>query len=124
MSQYAGYGYQQPSSQTYYGHEQPMSYGDERIAPPPQGSQGWHDQQQQSQQFQQQSSAGYQELPVQQHSAAESVEVVSIKEIERSAMFTFCPSGPFLAAGSVAGAIDLSFSTSSQLEVRFSGISC
>lgn len=41
----------------------------------------------------------------------------SLKEIERSATYTFCPTAPFLATGSVAGAIDLSFSTSSQLEV-------
>ena len=40
-----------------------------------------------------------------------------VKHADRSAAFTFCPSGPFLAAGSVAGAIDLSFSTASQLEV-------
>ncbi|KAG7674441.1 hypothetical protein KSW81_000096 [Nannochloris sp. 'desiccata'] len=32
-------------------------------------------------------------------------------------MFSFCQNAPFLAAGSVAGAIDLSFSTSSQLEI-------
>jgi hypothetical protein len=44
--------------------------------------------------------------------------VDAVKEIERSAMFTFSPCGPYIAAGSVAGAIDLSFSTSSQLEVR------
>ena len=41
-----------------------------------------------------------------------------LKRADRSATLSFCPSGPFLAAGSVAGAIDLSFSTSSVLEVR------
>lgn len=40
-----------------------------------------------------------------------------IKKADRSATLSFCPSGPFLAAGSVAGAIDLSFSSSSVLEV-------
>lgn len=55
-----------------------------------------------------------QQAPVQQSSAQ---HVEAVKEIDRSAMFTFSPSAPFVAAGSVAGAIDLSFSTSSQLEV-------
>ena len=41
-----------------------------------------------------------------------------LKQADRSATLSFCPTGPFLAAGSVAGAIDLSFSTSSVLEVR------
>jgi hypothetical protein len=41
-----------------------------------------------------------------------------LKTAERSATVSFCQNGPYLAAGSVAGAIDLSFSTSSQLEVR------
>jgi len=91
-----------------------MSNG-EPPAPPQPRAQGWPDQQQQSQQFQQNSSVAYQE---QQPRVAHAVDVPSIKEIERSAMFTFCPSAPFMAAGSVAGAIDLSFSTSSQLEVR------
>ena len=40
-----------------------------------------------------------------------------LKQADRSATLSFCPTGPFLAAGSVAGAIDLSFSTSSVLEV-------
>lgn len=55
-----------------------------------------------------------QQAPVQQSSAQ---HVEAVKEIDRSAMFTFSPTAPFVAAGSVAGAIDLSFSTSSQLEV-------
>lgn len=40
-----------------------------------------------------------------------------VKGNERSATLSFCQNAPFLAAGSVAGAIDLSFSTSSVLEV-------
>jgi protein transport protein SEC31 len=44
--------------------------------------------------------------------------MASIKSIDRSATLSFCQNAPFLAAGSVAGAIDLSFSTSSVLEVR------
>jgi len=47
----------------------------------------------------------------------DAAEIASVKEIDRTATFTFSPSAPFLATGSVAGAIDLSFSTSSQLEV-------
>lgn len=39
-----------------------------------------------------------------------------IKKADRSATLSFCPSGPYLAAGSVAGAIDLSFSSASTLE--------
>lgn len=41
-----------------------------------------------------------------------------IKRIDRSATFSFCSNAPFLATGSVAGAIDLNFSTNSVLEVR------
>eukprot|EP00201_Polytomella_parva_P000598 CAMPEP_0175077168 /NCGR_PEP_ID=MMETSP0052_2-20121109/23216_1 /TAXON_ID=51329 ORGANISM="Polytomella parva, Strain SAG 63-3" /NCGR_SAMPLE_ID=MMETSP0052_2 /ASSEMBLY_ACC=CAM_ASM_000194 /LENGTH=971 /DNA_ID=CAMNT_0016346555 /DNA_START=120 /DNA_END=3032 /DNA_ORIENTATION=+ len=40
-----------------------------------------------------------------------------LKEIERSATVAFCPQSSLLAAGTVAGAIDISFSTSSILEV-------
>ncbi|KAL4425258.1 hypothetical protein ABPG75_009274 [Micractinium tetrahymenae] len=40
-----------------------------------------------------------------------------IKQAQRSATLSFCPAGPFLAAGSVAGAIDLSFTSTSQLEI-------
>lgn len=40
-----------------------------------------------------------------------------LKQAQRSATLSFCPAGPFLAAGSVAGAIDLSFNSTSQLEV-------
>ena len=47
----------------------------------------------------------------------DAAEIASVKEIDRTATFTFSPSAPYLATGSVAGAIDLSFSTSSQLEV-------
>jgi protein transport protein SEC31 len=41
-----------------------------------------------------------------------------IKRAGRSATVSFCGNAPFLAAGSVAGAIDLNFSTTSVLEVR------
>ncbi|KAF8071322.1 SEC31B [Scenedesmus sp. PABB004] len=41
----------------------------------------------------------------------------SLMQIDRSATVAFAPGGPFLAAGTVAGAIDMSFSTSSVLEV-------
>jgi protein transport protein SEC31 len=41
-----------------------------------------------------------------------------LKQIERSATVGFCPGAPLLAAGTVAGAIDMSFSTNSVLEVR------
>ncbi|PNH07174.1 Protein transport protein Sec31A [Tetrabaena socialis] len=40
-----------------------------------------------------------------------------VKQIDRSATAAFCPHAPFLAAGTVAGAIDISFSTSSVLEL-------
>ncbi len=42
----------------------------------------------------------------------------ALKLIERSATVGFCPTAPLLAAGTVAGAIDMSFSTNSVLEVR------
>lgn len=41
----------------------------------------------------------------------------NMKLIERSATPAFFPGGGMLAAGTVAGAIDMSFSTSSVLEV-------
>ena len=41
-----------------------------------------------------------------------------LKAADRSATFSFCPNAGYIATGSVAGAIDLSFSTSSLLEVR------
>ena len=40
-----------------------------------------------------------------------------LKQIERSATVGVCPTAPLLAAGTVAGAIDMSFSTNSVLEV-------
>ncbi len=46
-----------------------------------------------------------------------------LKTAERSATLSFCPSGPFLAAGSVSGAISLSFDSSSTLEVGRRGSS-
>lgn len=126
------YGRGQGGYGTYYGHEQPMNYmsGGE-FAPPPQSwesqqqtqynsqqntnqrAQAWGDQTSQSHQFSSQQHA----VAAPQASVAEATVVPEIKSIERSAMFTFSPSAPFLAAGSVAGAIDLSFSTSSQLEI-------
>ena len=78
-----------------------------------QGAQTWTDPHSQSQQYSSQQNTG----AAPQAGVSEATEVREIKSIERSAMFTFCPSAPFLAAGSVAGAIDLSFSTSSQLEI-------
>lgn len=127
------YGQGQGGYGTYYGHEQPMNYmnGGEFAAPPqswesqqqtqaynsqPNASQrlpAWNDQASQSQQYSTQHNAA----AAPQASVAQATAVPEIKSIERSAMFTFCPSAPFLAAGSVAGAIDLSFSTSSQLEI-------
>lgn len=38
--------------------------------------------------------------------------------IERSATVGFCPTGRYIATGTVAGAVDMSFSTNSVLEVR------
>lgn len=40
-----------------------------------------------------------------------------IKYAERSATLALCPTAPLLATGTVAGAFDMSFSTSSKLEV-------
>lgn len=40
-----------------------------------------------------------------------------LKQVERSATVAFCPHANLLAMGTVAGAIDMSFSTSSVLEV-------
>ena len=50
-----------------------------------------------------------------------------LKQIDRSAAVGFCPVAPLLAAGTVSGAIDMSFSTNSVLEVcafTFSIICC
>ena len=43
-------------------------------------------------------------------------EMPSLKECSRSAAVSFSPLGPHLAAGTVAGVIDMSFSTTSVLE--------
>lgn len=86
----------------YYGHQQPQQYGGPQE-PPPNDYSGFSVGQQPHQDVRVETVVSHQTEP--------------IKEIERSAMFTFCPCGPYMAAGSVAGAIDLSFSTSSQLEV-------
>lgn len=45
-----------------------------------------------------------------------------LKECSRSAAFAFSPNGPQLAAGTVAGVVDMSFSTTSVLEVRWSDL--
>ncbi len=37
--------------------------------------------------------------------------------LDRNALCGLCPTGPYMALGTVAGAIDMSFSTSSVLEV-------
>ena len=47
-----------------------------------------------------------------------------LKSVDRSATVAFCPVAPLLAAGTVAGAIDMSFSTSSVLEVRACRVCC
>lgn len=98
---------QYPNNQPqYYGHQQPQQYGGLQE-PTPSDYTGFSVGQQPQQ-----------DTRVETVSSSISHQTEAIKEIERSAMFTFCPCGPYLAAGSVAGAIDLSFSTSSQLEVR------
>ena len=94
-----GYGYQ-PNASTYYGHETPMNYGGEQQAPPQQRTQqDWTGMnvQQTSQQFHQNATQpAYQEAPqgavAQATKATQAVDVPAIKEIERSAAFTFCPS--------------------------------
>lgn len=85
-----GYGYQ-PNTNTYYGHETPMNYGGEHQAPPQQRSQQDWNVQQTSQQFVQQNTtqAPYQEPQI---AVTHAIDVPSIKEIERSATFTFCRS--------------------------------
>ncbi|KAJ9558180.1 hypothetical protein OSB04_012794 [Centaurea solstitialis] len=40
-----------------------------------------------------------------------------IKEVNRSASVAFAPDAPFLAAGTMAGAVDMSFSSSANLEI-------
>ena len=42
----------------------------------------------------------------------------ALKKLDRSATVGFCPHAGLMAAGTVAGAIDQSFSTSSTLDVR------
>lgn len=43
--------------------------------------------------------------------------MASLKEAQRSAALAFSPNASYLAAGTVAEAIDMTFSTSSTLEV-------
>ncbi|KAI3683015.1 hypothetical protein L1987_83470 [Smallanthus sonchifolius] len=40
-----------------------------------------------------------------------------IKEVYRSALVAFAPDAPFFAAGTMAGAVDMSFSSSANLEL-------
>ncbi|XP_078428662.1 transducin family protein / WD-40 repeat family protein [Wolffia australiana] len=40
-----------------------------------------------------------------------------VKSVPRSALASFCPDSPFLATGTMAGAVDLSFSSSANLEI-------
>ncbi|XP_023767336.1 protein transport protein SEC31 homolog B [Lactuca sativa] len=40
-----------------------------------------------------------------------------VKEVDRSALVAFAPDAPFLAAGTMAGAVDMSFSSSANLEI-------
>lgn len=40
-----------------------------------------------------------------------------IKEVNRSASVAFAPDAPFIAAGTMAGAVDMSFSSSANLEI-------
>lgn len=42
----------------------------------------------------------------------------ALKHVQRSATPAFSPNAPFIALGSVAGAVDPTFSTSSTLEIR------
>ena len=48
--------------------------------------------------------------------------MASLKEAQRSAALAFSPNASYLAAGTVAGAIDMSFSSSSTLEVSLAYI--
>ncbi|CAG9463141.1 unnamed protein product [Pedinophyceae sp. YPF-701] len=42
---------------------------------------------------------------------------MAIKQIDRAATTAFCPNAPYIATGSMSGAIDMSFSTNSTLEI-------
>ena len=48
----------------------------------------------------------------------------ALKRLDRSATVAFCPQSGLMAAGTVAGAIDMSFSTSSTLDVSPSSSTC
>lgn len=41
-----------------------------------------------------------------------------VKQVNRCATVAFSPTAPYIATGTMAGAIDLSFSTTACLEVR------
>lgn len=43
--------------------------------------------------------------------------MAAIKEVNRSATVAFSPDKPYLAAGTMAGAVDISFSTSANLDI-------
>ena len=45
-----------------------------------------------------------------------------LKTADRAASLSFCQSAPYLAAGSAAGGIDISFNSSSVLEVGRAGV--
>ncbi|PWA83548.1 transducin family protein / WD-40 repeat family protein [Artemisia annua] len=45
------------------------------------------------------------------------MESACIKEVNRSASVAFAPDAPYLAAGTMAGAVDMSFSSSANLEI-------
>ena len=45
-----------------------------------------------------------------------------VKQVNRCATVAFAPNAPFIATGTMAGAIDLSFSTTACLEVRNSTV--
>ncbi len=45
-----------------------------------------------------------------------------VKQVNRCATVAFAPNAPFIATGTMAGAIDLSFSTTACLEVRKSTV--
>lgn len=45
-----------------------------------------------------------------------------VKQVNRCATVAFAPKAPFIATGTMAGAIDLSFSTTACLEVRNSTV--
>lgn len=51
-------------------------------------------------------------------SAVPAATMAALKQVNRCATTAFCPTAPLLAVGTMAGAVDLSFSTTACLEVR------